>query len=94
MPIENITPDAFTLLLRVFNKLVANMPPVEQIKAELLKLKQSAIDSTELNSRQTDAIVARVDNYISGVYGNTKTAENLGHEKQEKTIPASNGKVK
>lgn len=90
----SLAPDAFTLLLRVFNKLAEDMPPVEKIEPELLKIRQAAISSSELNSRQTDAVVARVDNYINGTYGRTKTDENLGHEKQEKVIPASNGKHK
>lgn len=94
MPIENITPDVFTLLLRGFHKLVEDMPPVDKVQPELLKLKQAATNSAELTVRQREAVIDRCNNYINGDYGKTKTAENLGHEKQEKIIPPSNGKHK
>ena len=69
---KNIAPDEFTIMLRAFNKMVESMPKAESIKNELLELKQSAESSAELNYRQKDAIVARVNNYLKGDYGNTK----------------------
>lgn len=67
-----IAPDEFTILLRAFNKLVENNPKPDNIKTELQDLKDSAESSYELNSRQKDAIIARVKNYINGTYGKTK----------------------
>lgn len=71
MNTENLTPDQFTLLLRKFNKLVENMPPLDKIKTKLLEIKQEAINNHELNGRQREAITARCDNYIKGEYGST-----------------------
>ncbi len=60
------------------------MPPAAKIKDQLLEIKDLAITSGELNSRQREAITDRVKYYFSGEYGNTKTAENFGHNKPTK----------
>lgn len=86
---KTYAPDEFTILLRAFNGLVADQPPVDKIKAELDAIKQQAERSPELNSRQKDAIIDRVNHYISGVYGKTKKPEVL-----QLTPAQSNGKQK
>ena len=75
MSTSNFELDEFTILLREFNALVKEKPPVEKIKKELLKIKAKAEKSAELNYRQKDAVIARCDNYINSEYGNTKRAE-------------------
>jgi hypothetical protein len=72
MNIKDITPDAFTLSLRVFNKLIAGTPPPEKVKKELSAIKKKAEHDPELNYRQKDAVIVRCDNYLNGTHGNTK----------------------
>ncbi len=72
-----IVPTEFQMLLKSFNDLVEKMPPAEKIKDQLLEIKELAINSHELNSRQREAITDRVKYYFSGEYGNTKTKENM-----------------
>lgn len=69
---EQLVQTEFQILLAAFNKLVATEPPVPKIKDELLEIKAAAIQSAELNSRQTEAVTARVDNYINGTYGKSQ----------------------
>lgn len=71
-------------LIGKFNKLVENDPPAEKIKKELLALKAEASTAKILELRQVSAICDRVDNYLNGTYGQTKTAENMGHDKPVK----------
>lgn len=61
----------FSKLLLEFNNLVADQPSVKSIKSELDAIFQKSANS-ELNYRQTDAIRARVVNYINGDYGNSR----------------------
>lgn len=75
----------FEIMLKAFNNMVADMPPVSKIKNDLLELRATAIISHELNVRQRDAITARVDNYINGEYGNNlKKAEYSQNESIKK----------
>ena len=63
----------FELLLIKFNGIIDNQPPVSEVKEKLEKLSELAKKSSELNSRQVEAITARVSNYLNGSYGrNTK----------------------
>lgn len=50
-------------------------------KEKLIALKEAAKVNKVLNYRQVDGIVCRVDNVLSGVYGNTKTSANLNFGK-------------
>jgi hypothetical protein len=84
-----LAPDAFTLLLRAFNKLVEDQPPIEKVRPELLKLKQAAELHHDLNTRQKEAITDRVRYYLDGTYGKTKKPEVL-----QLTPAQSNGKQK
>lgn len=84
MESKNITPDEFTILLRAFNSLVAMMPPIDKIKQDLLAIKTSANNSNELNASQKDAITARVDNYLDGTYGNTKSGVSFSSPQDNK----------
>lgn len=61
----------FSKLLLEFNNLVADQPSVKSIKSELDAIFQKSANS-ELNYRQTDAIRARVINYMNGDYGNSR----------------------
>jgi hypothetical protein len=68
-------PTEFELMLRKFNRTVDNQPPVSEVKETLTKLRELSINSKALNSRQTDAIVARCDHYINGTYGKNAKKE-------------------
>lgn len=68
-------PTEFELMLKKFNRTVDNTPPLSEVKETLLKLREFAINTKSLNSRQMDAIVARVDNYINGTYGKNAKKE-------------------
>ncbi len=59
----------FPVFLKEFNSLVATTPTVASVKDKLLEIKEAAKISPELNLRQKEAIIARVDNYINGTYG-------------------------
>lgn len=48
---------------------------------KLIKLKEKAKANPYLTFRQLDAINARCDNVMSGLYGNTKTDEQMNHSK-------------
>lgn len=77
--------DHFTLLLRKFNTLVENMPPVANIAPNLADIRQEAIDSNEMNARQKEAITARCDNYTAGTYGSwSKPYDVHNHVKSSK----------
>lgn len=65
-------PCAFSFMLMDFHETVANMPPVSKVQEKLLALKADAEINHELNIRQKEAIIARIDNYFNGSYGNTK----------------------
>lgn len=69
---QELRPDDFEFLLKEFNDLVTGMPPKEKIKKELLELKARTNKSDELNLRQKEAIIARIDNYLNDNYGKTK----------------------
>jgi hypothetical protein len=84
MSTANFNVDEFTTLLRSFNSLVSGMPSVEKIKKELLRLKEQADKSVELNYRQKDAIIARCDNYINGTYGKTKAGITFSSPQESK----------
>lgn len=84
MSSQPLAQDEFTLLLKAFNSIVNNLPPFEKVKKELLKIKEQANRSSELNYRQKDAIVIRCDNYVNGNYGNTKRPEHLEQSKTNK----------
>jgi len=73
---EQIVKTEFQLMLQKFNRTVDNQPPVSEVKETLTKLRDLAISSKQLNTRQTDAIVARCDNYINGLYGKNAKKEN------------------
>lgn len=71
-------------LIRKFNELVKEAPAVSKIKAELEVIKLEASTSILLNIRQREAIIARVNNYLAGTYGNTKTDEQMAQSKSGK----------
>ena len=71
---KEIVPNVFVPILNRFNKLIDSAPSVEKVKTELLTLKADAINATKdaLTSRQTAAIVDRVNYYLKGEYGKSK----------------------
>jgi hypothetical protein len=77
----DVSQDEFSIMLRAFNGIVEKKPSAEKVKGELLELKEQASISNELNIRQKEAIMDRVDNYLNGNYGNTKVDSNFGHGK-------------
>lgn len=58
-------------LITRFNKLIENSPAPMSIQKELFQLSEDAT-SNLLNYRQTEAIQARVKNYLAARYGKTK----------------------
>lgn len=76
------TPTEFQKMLAKFHRIIENEPPVSQVKDQLEKLSEFAKKSAHLNSRQTDAVMARCDNYTNGLYGKTKSKENMNYQNQ------------
>jgi hypothetical protein len=71
-------------LLNIFHGLIENTPEPKKIEGKLLALKEDAKNAADLTPKQREGIMDRVNNYLKGEYGNTKTAENLGQSKPEK----------
>lgn len=71
----------FRTLLRAFDKIIENDPKPETVKAILADLKTRAAGTSDLTSRQVEAIAARCDNYMKGEYGKTKKPEHFDHGK-------------
>ena len=71
----------FTELLNEFNKLVEGNPTIKLVADKLGSIKIEAVSSNLINSRQKEAIIARVNNYISGIYGKSKTISQLNQTK-------------
>lgn len=76
--IKSMPKTAFQLILAEFNNLVLEQPPIKEVKAQLEKIRVKA-DNPELNYRQKEAVIARVDNYLNGTYG-TSFNENNAHK--------------
>lgn len=74
----------FDSFLREFNGLVDNTPTVGTIRSKLENLKERAQNEKTMTFRQTDAILARCDNYLNGTYGKTKTDKNLSYSGDSK----------
>lgn len=64
-------------LIKQFHTIIDNEPPPEKVKDKLLELKTKATNNPNLTGRQTEALISRCNNYIEGVWGKSKTAENL-----------------
>ena len=60
----------FKSLLRTFEKIIENDPPVSKVKQELLDLAQSSTTAA-LTARQAEAVYDRCMNYINSTYGST-----------------------
>jgi hypothetical protein len=71
-------------LIGRFNKLVEDNPPADKIKKQLIEIRDACSKAKELTIRQVSAIYSRVENYLDGSYGQTKRAENMGHDKPVK----------
>lgn len=65
---KTATKCVFQLLLIEFNKYAMNDVPAKDCKKELLALKEKA-NHPDLNYRQKEAILERVDHYLNGTYG-------------------------
>jgi len=59
-------------MLDTFAGIIEKNPPVENVKDDLLELKDAAKASNLLTGLQVSAICTRCDNYINGVYGVNK----------------------
>lgn len=77
---EVLVKSQFQLLLIKFNEMIDNNPPVKDVKEKLEKLAEIARKSSELNYRQTEAIIARCNNYINGEYGMGKKKQTFMNE--------------
>ena len=82
---EPIIPCVFSYMLMDFHEMIADAPAMSKIEDKLLGLRKDAEINPELNLRQKEAIIARIDNYINGTYGNTKRPEHYEQSKAEKT---------
>ncbi len=82
---QPIIPCAFSFMLIDFHETIKDAPAVSKIHYKLIELRQDAEINPELNLRQKEAIIARVDNYINGTYGNTKLPEHYEQSKADKT---------
>ena len=69
---ENNQQQDFIWFLDMFHKFIDGMPPKEKVKKQLTELRESANKSTALNLRQKEAILSRIDYYLTDNYGNTK----------------------
>lgn len=76
--IKNQPKCVFQLLLIEFNKYAMNDVPIKDCKKEMLALKEKA-NHPELNYRQKEAIIERVNHYLNGTYG-TPFNENNAHK--------------
>lgn len=75
----------FDSMLRVFESIIEGNPaPSEKIIGKLNSLKDSCKNTQLLTYRQADAIFARCDNYINGIYGVDKTKD--AYLKQNKAV--------
>lgn len=68
-------------MISTFNELVKESPSIESVREDLLQLRDMAKNNNLLNFRQTEAIVARCENYLAGKYGNTKTTLQMSQTK-------------
>jgi len=63
-------PSEFQLMLKKFHRTIEDTKLSKKERDETLStLRQLAIDSAELNPRQTEAITSRIDNVFNGTYG-------------------------
>jgi len=69
---QPIIPCAFSFMLMDFHETIFDAPPVKKVETKLLELRNDAETNSELNIRQKEAIIARIDSYFKGTYGNTK----------------------
>ena len=63
-------------MLKVFNTIIKDNPPVEKVKKSLEDLIQSASITPLLTGAQKDGIVSRCQNYMNGTYGVNKIKSN------------------
>jgi 2,3-bisphosphoglycerate-independent phosphoglycerate mutase len=71
-------------LNRKFNKIVESDPATAKAKKELMELRAEVLSKNPLNVRQTESLTAKIDSFLAGEYGKTKTADNFGHVKPSK----------
>jgi len=64
--------DNWNLLLKRFNTIADSEVPVKAAYADLLAIKNDAMNCKPLTLHQAGAIIAHVGNYLAGNYGNTK----------------------
>jgi hypothetical protein len=69
---EQKTMQDFSSLLKRFEAVIKDMPPAKSVEKELLQINVDAINERSLTIRQTEAITARVKNYLAGNYNNQK----------------------
>jgi len=67
-------------MLKIFHDTIKGDPKPEDVKDQLISLKQAAAAAKNLTFHQVSAITARCDNYMNGEYGNTKTAANVNYQ--------------
>ncbi len=71
----------FECIIENFNKITANQPSVNKIKDKLIEIKSFAANASALTDRQKEAVIARINNYLNGSYGNSKKPEHYGQTK-------------
>jgi hypothetical protein len=63
----------WAVLLGEFHALVQDAPNANKIKEQLLALNEKAKLANDLTFRQIDGIRDRINNYLNGDYGKTKS---------------------
>ena len=65
----------FSSMLKVFNSIIDGNPSTDKVRDKLNSLKESCANAGILTYRQSDAIIARCDNYLNGTYGVDKVKD-------------------
>lgn len=69
MSTKNLMQDNFTILLRGFDEIIKDYPPIPKVENALNDLIEGAKLDNDLTFWQKDAIIARCKNYLHGEYG-------------------------
>lgn len=89
---ETLTQDQFSVLLKKFNDLVKNTPPIDKVRPKLAEIKKETLLATELTERQQAAIIDRCNNYLNGDYAGQKEISKIETENLERAQKAKAGK--
>lgn len=69
MATKTLMQDNFTILLRGFDEIITDYPPIPKVEKSLTDLIEGATLDNDLSFWQKDAVIARCKNYLKGEYG-------------------------